>query len=318
MRRVKSILFLLAISGCAGPQSCSYGPTGRMSVSGTDAPVDDPFYSEVFFTIKDLQLNGESVEDFTGPITLNISELTNGITTELADAEVPTGEADEMVVVLGLEQDDSGNAPGCYVNTSYGRKIDLGTARGRELEVRLRKNLQIKENEPLNVVIDFDLRKSIRSAVPGDDSELSFVSDDDLSRAFRVVNEKETGTITGQLTNMIMNQELVNAFNIYAYRRGTFDKAREQYDSDGDGIAFEQAVTSTRIEAFGGETEPFSLHFLEAGEYDLVIEAYEFLEISSYPVGMLQPQGQSNLVIPIRVQAQQTSQLSVSGIAIVP
>lgn len=298
-------------------QGCFPGATGPLSVSGTDAPIDDPLYTDVFFTISDIQLNGKSIEDFDGPMTLNISQLRNGITTELIDAEVSTGEADDITIVFDLAKDADGNAPGCYIATSYGRNIDLGNARGGDLAVRLLKDLEIREDEPLNLVIDFDLRKSIRTSQPGDESEMVLVDKTDLEKAFRIVREEETGTISGQLTNEVFNQEFVNHFNIYAYRKGTFDKNSEQYDTDGDGIAFENAVTSVRVAVFSGATQPFSLHFLEEGEYDLVFEAYEVLEIYSLAVGMLQPIGQADLVVPVTVVAGKTTQVAVSGDAVV-
>ncbi|MEL7341138.1 MAG: DUF4382 domain-containing protein [Bacteroidota bacterium] len=304
---------------CAGVmlQGCVPGANGPFSLYGTDAPIDDPLYTDVHFTIKDIQINGESIEEFDGPMTLNISQLRNGITTELIDAEVSTGEADDITIVFDLAQDAEGNAPGCYIATSYGRNIDLGNAQGGDLAVRLLKDLEIRENEPLNLVIDFDLRKSIRNSQPGDESELVLVDKADLEKAFRIVREEETGTVSGQLTNQVFNREFVNHFNIYAYRKGTFDKNSEQYDTDGDGIAFENAVTSARVAAFSGATQPFSLHFLEEGEYELAFEAYEVLELSSLAVGMLQPTGQTDLVIPVTVSAGQTAQVAVSGDAVV-
>ncbi len=313
--RITTLTASIAILGFLS--SCIPGLTVPFGWGITDAPIDDPLYIGVYITITDLQVNGESLSEFDGPMTVKLSDLTNGIQQELVDAEVSTGEYDVIAITLDFDQDETGNAPGCYAMTTYERKIDLSNGRGGSETIQLSKKLSITEDEPINLVLDFDLRKSIRTSQPGDESEISFLTGNDLSHAMRVVREEETGTITGQLRNSLFSQEIVNTFNVYAYPRGTFNKSTEQYDQDGDGIPFENAITSTRVQVFPGQNGTFSLHYLEAGDYDVVVEAFEVIEFSAISVGMVREEGAETLLFPVTVTADQSSQVTVDAAALV-
>ncbi|MEL6135524.1 MAG: DUF4382 domain-containing protein, partial [Bacteroidota bacterium] len=248
---------------------------------------------------------------------LKISELQAGLTAQLVEAEVASGDYDNITLVLDYDKDDEGNAPGCYAMTTYERKIDLANGKSGEEKISLTKALSLDAEEEVNLVIDFDLRKSIRSSQPGDESELVFVEGNDLSSALRVVNKAETGTIRGNLLSELPSSSAVNTYIIYVYKAGDFDKDVERLDSDGDGITFEKAVTSTLVNVAPGRTGEFSLHYLESGAYTLVVEAYESEEFFRYSVGYLNTVGAETVGIPISVNVQEDTNISLTGISVI-
>jgi hypothetical protein len=100
----------LTVAGCSGSGSgVSSEKTGTVNVLATDAPfVDFGEVSEAMVVVDRIQLRvasddpegeGELLtifEDVDNPHTLNLVELTNGITESLASAEVPTGNYDQL------------------------------------------------------------------------------------------------------------------------------------------------------------------------------------------------------------------------------
>ncbi|MEO1807620.1 MAG: DUF4382 domain-containing protein [Bacteroidota bacterium] len=302
-----------SISGCNLSQIIA-----SLYMDITDAPIDDPLYQDVYITIAGLEVNGKKLEDFGEKQTIKISELQAGVTAQLVNAEVAAGEYDNITLILDYDEDVDGTAPGCYAMTSYERKIDLANGKTGEQKISLTKALNLSADEEVNLVIDFDLRKSIRSSQPGDESELVFVEGNDLVSALRVVDKAEAGTIKGTLLSELPSSSAVNTYVIYAYKPEDFNKDTERFDSDGDGIAFEKAVTSTLVTVLPGRSENFSLHYLEAGTYTLVIEAYESEEFYRYPVGYLKTVGAEVVGVPVNVKVQEETTINLTGIGVVP
>ena len=312
-------ILLLAVLGAVAFQACPQLATTNVAMSLYDAPVDDPLYAGVYLTITGITVNGKEVDDFPGKMTLEVSALQDGITAQLAEAKMAPGVYDEIALILDYDKDEKGEAPGCYIQTTYERKIDLANGRTGQETILISRSLDLRDGEDVNLIIDFDLRKTIRASQPGDVSEASLVPAAAIGQALRVVRESETGNVTGQLTlpPALLNE--ANTFVIYAYPAGTFDRSREAVDTDGDGITFEGAVTSTRAQVWNSELPAaFSLYYLEPGDYDLVFEAYDVIEFSQIEAGMLQIAGQAGLTVPVTVTRQQDASLELTGGALVP
>ncbi|MEL6676442.1 MAG: DUF4382 domain-containing protein [Bacteroidota bacterium] len=292
---------------------CSVLFAVMMGLSVTDSPIDDPLYEKVYLTVKGIEINGEKMKEFDEKITLNIAELQNGVTKELAEVPVAEGDLDAVTLILDFDKDENGEAPGCYAETSYGRKIDLSNGRSGDYKLELLKDLQFEEDEEANLVLDIDLRKAMRNGLPGEENDVSLVDDDELRRSIRVIREETAGNVLGTLTNQLTNNPQVGIFNIYSYARGTFDKNQEQFDGNFDGRTFEQAISSTRIQVFPGQSQAFGLYYLEPGEYDLVIEAWQVEEFSQWAVGMLKPVGAELLTIPVTVEEGADTQIQITG-----
>ncbi|MEO0898791.1 MAG: DUF4382 domain-containing protein [Bacteroidota bacterium] len=300
--------------------SCDGELLYRVLVAIYDAPIDDPLYADTFVTIEGIEINGKELDDFNGPKTINISNLQNGILFELVkDAGLPSGEYDEMTLLLNYDEDDQGEAPGCYLNTSYGRKLDLSNGLSGIQKITLNKDLNLSEDATNRFIIDFDLRKTIKNGGPGDQEDMVFVSPSGIAEGLRLVNQDETGTLKGSITLPSPNSFTVNYFAVYAYKKGTFDRSSEEIDVDGDGIPFENAVTSTST-GFNktGSTREFSMYYLEEGEYDLVFEAYSQIEFSASQFGFAVPTATQSITYPITIKAGEETTINLDDIEIIP
>ena len=227
----------------------------------TDSPIDNAEVSGVFVTIADVKVNGTSIDGFS-KTTVDVSTLTEGSTKLLGNVDLEAGTTSNVVLVLDNETDASGNAPGSYVLTSSGDKEALMTG---DNQTSIGDNAEIFSSGENELVIDFDLRKSIQQNAEGN---YNFVSNSRLSNSFRIVNTLETGTITGNVSNSASAN--ADAVVVYAYRANAYSESEMQPDNNG--IAFTNAVSSTAVNSSNGE---FSLHFLKEGNYELVFASYE-------------------------------------------
>ena len=94
-------------------------------------------------------------------------------------------------------------------------------------------------------------------------SDYKFVSNSELSNSVRVVNTVNAGTISGTVTGDNSAKTV-----LYAYEKGTFSNSESQ--ANGSGVQFANAVSSTEV-----NSNNFSLHFMEGGEYELHFASYE-------------------------------------------
>ena len=276
------------------------GETYSTEIYLTDAPVDNAEVQGVFVTIAEVKVNGKSLEGFQ-KTTVELSSLTEGNIKLLGNVELEAGNTSEIVLVLDGAADASGNAPGNYVLTAAGEKKALGNA---ETSINLNDKAEILAGGENELILDFDLRKSVTRNAEG---TYSFVSDSRLSNSIRAVNKAETGTITGNISNHATAD--ADAFVVYAYEAGSYSESETKVE---DGLAFSNAVTSTAVGEANGE---FSLHFIEEGDYQLVFASFEDTDND----GSLELQGQVEMSLTggldlngITVEADSTIDLDVA------
>ncbi|MCI4670030.1 MAG: DUF4382 domain-containing protein [Bacteroidia bacterium] len=320
MKKIPRFLFLILFlfSTQLLLVSCDPATLARLiGISITDGPIDDPLYGDVFITVDGIKIDGKKLDGFQRQ-TINISELQNGISTSLFKDEVAVGTYESISLILDFDKDDSGEVPGCYANTVYGRKITLANYRTGKQEVTIEGEFVVDEDEDSEFVIDFDLRKTIRGDRPGDEGELSFIDVGEMGKALRMADSKETGNLQLELTLEASLPEAALGYLIYVYPKGGFDRNAEFLDSDGNGINFENAVVSGKIvlESTGG-IGTATLPFILEGDYELVIEAYERYEFSQTRLGYLAIQGQESVVTPFSISKGKKTELGLNGTSII-
>ena len=167
------------------------------------------------------------------------------------------------MLVLDLENDASGNPPGCYVIDQNDTKYQLKSTTSGTTEIVLNKSWSVAKDTKTNIVMDFDLRKAIRYS-DGASAGYSFVSDDNLKAAVKLVAKAKTGTIKGayeEETNSDADKIIV-----YAYKKDTFNAATETEPQGSDNILFANASGSAEVKwnsLSGGDQ--YTLAFLEEG-----------------------------------------------------
>ena len=196
------------------------------------------------------------------PDTLQVKPFGNGNSFNLGESKVAAGAYTNLKLVLDTEKDSSGNAPGCYLSKTDGTKEKLEISGNGKTEIDLKpKNFTISESGKTEIVMDFDLRKSIKSK----NNDYAFVTLGELKSSVRAENKSATGKISGKIDNY---SALKSDMVVYAYKKGTFKGNDEIKGQGASEVKFANAVTSAKVDAAGN----FTLSFLPSGDYEVYCE----------------------------------------------
>lgn len=245
-------------------------PKGQVRMGITDAPIDNAEINGAFVTVTEVRLDGKRYDAFQGPKTINIAELNNGNFFTLGDGQFQTGTYSKLTFIFDYEKDQFGNAPGCYLSKVDGTKSKLviaGNARN-SLDVNT-KPFTIAQNATTDLMIDFDLRKAIKTYNENSKKNYSFVTYGELQSSFRVVNKTTTGTISGQMSGY--NQAVMGNVVAYVYKKGEFNQSTEAKGQGDSSVEFKNAVSSSKVDGNGN----FKVSFLEEGDYEIHFASYK-------------------------------------------
>lgn len=242
---------------------------GEVEFEITDAASDDANIKSVMVTVADVKVNGTSIEGFTKQ-TIDLKAYSEGNTKLLGNLQLDAKSYNNLVLVLDLDQDANGNAPGSYVLTNDEVKYKLKSTATGKAEIALNKSWAVASNTTTRLIMDFDLRKAIKYSNDGS-VQYSFVSDDNLKAAVRVVTNTKSGHIKGSYENE-SNVEAEKII-VYAYKKGTFNADVETQPQGTDEITFRNAAGSAEVkQSITGSS--YTLAFLEEGDYELHFVAY--------------------------------------------
>ena len=255
---------LIAFASCSKDDdgSTMTGESYDTKVSITDAPIDNASVSAAVVTITDLKVDGISIEGFT-TTTVDLLALQNGTKATLGNLGLEAGMISNVSLVLDYEMDQDGNFPGCFVETADGVKHQLIATTN---EIKINDQVEILASSANEIVIDFDLRKTIIATAEAGD-EFDFVTDAELSSGLRLVNEIEAGTVSGTVNDSENTSEMII---VYAYEAGTYTAA-EAEGQGSSGVTFANAVTSAVVNDLSASYE---LNFLEEGNYEVHFASY--------------------------------------------
>lgn len=248
---------------------------GEVAFEITDAPIDDANVKSVVVTVADVRVDGKSLSGFSKQ-TIDLKAYQDGDTRLLGSAVMDARTYSNLTLVLDLNNDDQGNSPGCYVLDQDNTRHQLKSTTSGTMTIVTSQSWKTINNAKTNVVIDFDLRKSVRHA-DGSGDGYSFVNDNNLNNAVRVVTKQSSGTIRGtyQEEGSVSSDMII----VHAYKKGTFNASAETQADGVDGIYFSNAVASAEVKS-GLTGEHFTLAFLPEGEYELHFSAYSKNETS--------------------------------------
>lgn len=241
-------------------QGESYNTTFKI----TDAPIDNANVEAVVVTITDVMVDGTSLNGFSAT-TVDLSALVNGQTETLGNLDLEAGSYSNIQLVLDYDTDVDGNSPGCYVEMANGEKDKLEASVN---SIDINETFEVLASTSNEIVIDFDLRKTVTEDEGTLSSDFNFVTLSELRAGIRVVNEELTGTISGTVNDAESNSEKII---VYAYEQGTFDAEAETQGSGASNVTFANAVTSAKVSGIGNS---YQLSFLAEGMYELVFVGY--------------------------------------------
>lgn len=170
------------------------GGNGRLKVSLTDAPFSIDLIEEANVTINKIELrHKDSTEGspfvvvFEESAEINLVELRNGITQDLTDVELPSGDYDLVRIQVGDASVKLTNG------TTYDLKVPSGATSG--LKVFVKPSIIIREGLTSELLLDFELNKSF--VVKGNPQDLDNISGFNFKPVIRAVNRTQAGAIEG-------------------------------------------------------------------------------------------------------------------------
>lgn len=246
----------LLLSACLGGGSGSSGGTGQLSLSVTDAPVDEAEAVVVSFTGVVLQpQSGERLEiDFDVPRQIDLLQLTGSASEPLLeDVTVPAGGYNwiRLKVLNGEHNNDD-----TYI-TIGGSAYPLWIPSGDQRGLQLVSGFDVPLDGHGDFTIDFDLRKAVTKPVGKDHYH--------LRPALRLVQTAATGSLTGGVHPDVIAAAQVDRLGacvpaVYVYT------ADVTVPADLGGPEDRAPVTSTVVELVDGDYL-YSVGFLPAGDY---------------------------------------------------
>ena len=192
--------------------------------------------------------------------------MVNGKTEALGNLDLQAKSYSSIVFELDFDKDVNGDAPGCYVEKANGEKDALMASSNK---ITITDKFEVLANATNVIVIDFDLRKTIKEEKDGLSSDFNFVTMAELTAGIRTVNAELTGKISGSVNDANNTSDKII---VYAYEKGTFNADVETQGKGESEVTFANAVTSTEVKNLSGS---YSLDFLEEGEYELIFASYK-------------------------------------------
>jgi hypothetical protein len=152
----------LSLGGCQ-----LFVKDGSVSLSLTDAPTDAENVEGVWITISEIQYHSNdswiTVAGFE-PQAFNLLDLTGGVTAPLADFTLPAGKVTQIRFILDAPTEGAVRRPtqAAGFRSATGQlDAPLFIPSGGQTGVKLTGEFDVPINGSVNIVADFDARKSV-------------------------------------------------------------------------------------------------------------------------------------------------------------
>lgn len=257
---VLALVIILAMLAASGAGCGEASGTGTLELYLTDAPIDAENVTGVYITINEIQyhINDQWItcEEFEGPKTYNLLELTNGNSTLLGELVLPGGHYNQIRFMLDIPEMGQNPAnPGCYIEFTDNSTQPLFVPSGNTTGYKAVGEFQVPINGTVELTADFDVRKAVHLAA----------SHYILCPTIRLVVSNEAGRISGEITNNSGYADII----VFAYADGTWADTEDD-EPVYPASRFPNAVNSGKMCDDGHYTIPL----LAAGTYDLVVAGY--------------------------------------------
>jgi len=140
--------------------------TGVLKLYLSDAPIDTENVTGVYITINEIQyhIDGQWItcEEFEGPQTYNLLELTDGNSALLGELTLPAGDYTQIRFMLDIAEKASSRAnPGCYIEFADNSTQPLFAPSGGKTGYKAIGYFEVPVNGTVEVTADFDARKAV-------------------------------------------------------------------------------------------------------------------------------------------------------------
>lgn len=262
---LSAIIILFAFfSGCEEDDSAQ---NGTMSLSITDTPIDNEEITGVYIKINGLEYHSQdsgwqTFEEYEGPKTFNLLELTDGVDEMLGTFEMEAGQYNQLRFLMDIPNMGQGQPtnPGCYLKFKNGDSTSLFVPSGGQSGYKAVGAFQVPSNGTVELLADWDARKAVVKT-----GAAQYI----LRPTIRLIAKNEAGSIAGGISNI---PDAADNIIIYAYED---DIDQEDIDKEAAAPAeeetrFSNAVTSAEM----GEENNYKLWYLAPMTYDLIVVKY--------------------------------------------
>jgi hypothetical protein len=285
------------INGIPGQQPLE---TGTLKLYLCDAPLDTENVTGVYITINEIQYHRDgqwsTFEEFEGPQTYNLLELTGGNSTLLGELTLPAGNYTQIRFMLDIpEKDPQPVNPGCYIEFADNSTEPLFVPSGGQSGYKATGRFEVSTNETVEVTADFDIhgpnaihvansRYILNPTIKLIVNDRSDVTDgkgknsNNSNKSNKSEQALGTGTLALYLTDAPLDTENVTGvyitINEIQYHLGNQWLTCEE---------FEGPQTHDLLELTGGNSTLLGEFTLPVGNYTQIRFLLDIPEIGSYP-----------------------------------
>ena len=209
-------LLMCSLAACGGGGDDAPA-NGRVSLSVTDAPVDDAASVVVQFSGVAFKRAGASVEVVQNlspsPRQLDLLEYQEGRAALLLDGvTLPAGDYEWVRLIV----DSENGVRDSYLTRTTGEECELRVPSGAESGLKLNRGFTLPADGSVALTIDFDLRKSIH-APPGQQGFAEACTQGYLMRpTLRIVDNANVGAIAGTVDSALVTEDCLPKIYVYS------------------------------------------------------------------------------------------------------
>ena len=202
LKPIVGLLLILIIACSRYGNELQFVEYGSLNVLITDAPFPFDLVEEANITVRMIdarrQAGSEDQEAtfevlYEGNETINLLELTNGVTKSLGEVEVPVGTYDLVRVYVTQAS----------IRLVNGKEYELKVPSGEQtgIKVFIRPNIQVVNQLSTDLLLDVDVSKSF--VLKGNIENADNVTGFNFKPVIRAKNMSTTGTLTGTVTELL-------------------------------------------------------------------------------------------------------------------
>jgi hypothetical protein len=255
-----TISIALGLAGCGGGGGSE---TGRLSLSVTDAPIDDASSVVVQFSgvaFKRAGSGPETVQNLTpSPRQLDLLQYQEGRAALLLDGvTLPAGDYEWIRLIV----DDETGVRDSYITLIGGEECELTVPSGAESGLKLNRGFTLPADGSVALTIDFDLRKSIH-APPGQQGAAEACTQGYLMRpTLRIVDDANVGAIAGHVASELVTEQCLPKVYVFSGAGATPDDIEDAAGADADPLVIADVAVENGSTAFA-----YRAAFLPPGSY---------------------------------------------------
>lgn len=207
---------LLVIVAASCENDTTTGPVGTLSVKLSDAPMHYDQFMSASVTIDKVEIgNSQHANSFMtltdNPMKYNLLELVNGITSTMANAEIPAGDYDLMRLYISSTEMKMLNGESFTYNMNQNGYSGSGMMQNgmmlnnqnKSIDIQLNHSLTISDGSMSEFLLDIDVDQSFTlDDVTYDNNMMMNMSGFTFMPTMRFVDMATSGTISGTVQDV--------------------------------------------------------------------------------------------------------------------